>query len=73
MAPENCYCHRDVRDNQDLTLVTVTMQCKTLQTASKYLYQQLQNAARGLGYKLRALSTKPNSMVEVSAAVQNVG
>lgn len=60
MAPENCYCHRDVRDNQDLSLMTVTMQCMTLQTAGKPLWQQqLQNAARGLGYRLRALTTKP--------------
>lgn len=66
MAPENCYCHRDGRDNQDLSLMTVPMQCKTLQTASKTLYQKLQNAARGLGYKPRAKSTKSDSMVVVS-------
>lgn len=69
MGPENCYCHREVRDNQDLSFMTVTKQCKTLQMASKLFYQQLQNAASGLGYKFRALNTKLNSMVEVTAAV----
>lgn len=33
-----------------------TIQHVTLQTAGKSLYQQLQNAARALGYKLAALT-----------------
>lgn len=61
LAPESCYRHRDERGNQDedLSFMRVTIQRLTLQTAEKPLYRQLQKAARALGYKPAALTTKP--------------
>lgn len=72
LAPKGCCCHRENED-EDLSFTRTMIWCVTSQTASKPLYQQLQKAARTLGYNLTVLITEDQSKVEISAAVYHLG
>lgn len=69
LVSQNCQHDRGTRENleESLSFTRVATQHAALQTASKFLYQQLQSV-RALGHMHAALTTKPQEHGEVNAA-----